>query len=288
MGDWPEPFVEQIAQGRWVLFVGAGVAQSCENAVHQRPPSWGTLLSSLASDVHSEDNRDVANALIARQSYLDAADHIRWSYEQESRLNAYLAALKREIAGPESDPFRKSDVYDKLLDLSPRTVFTTNYDKLFEAASLNAYNTHLYDSKTLSDHVRRNDAVLVKIHGTIDQPEHIILSQRDYARLQLEGSATLEVLRALALTQTIFFVGYGLGDPDIQLALRSIGPRSLAPEAHFILAEEPETQSRADVFRECYNVSLVTYPRGSHEVVVSQLSELALKVEAARSGGIGA
>ena len=44
------------------------------------------------------------------------------------------------MEGPGGDPYQPSALYDVLLALDPRIVFTTNYDKLFETASSNGYS----------------------------------------------------------------------------------------------------------------------------------------------------
>ncbi|MBA3509613.1 MAG: hypothetical protein H0T19_05925 [Thermoleophilaceae bacterium] len=67
---------------------------------------------------------------------------------------------------------------------------------------------------------------------------------------------------------------YSLDDPDIQLVLQDLGFLGVRPEAHFMLAPEPTTASRVDVFRQSFGVSVITYPSGDHSVVTPAIQEL--------------
>jgi hypothetical protein len=52
---------------------------------------------------------------------------------------------------------------------------------------------------------------LLKLHGTVERPESIVLSREDYLHWEEQGSAFGAVVQALLLTRHLLFVGYGLG-----------------------------------------------------------------------------
>ncbi|MGH7665949.1 MAG: SIR2 family NAD-dependent protein deacylase [Candidatus Dormibacteria bacterium] len=221
-----------------------------------------------------------------KKDLLGAADHLKWAFARHAELNSYLQTIVDAVQGPAGDLFAPWTWFPPLLDLNPTVVFTTNYDRLFETASLSGFATVNWNSSAgLGRQVRRGDPVLVKIHGSVDAPEDIILTQRDYARLQREGSGVLELLRALSLTETILFVGYRLGDPDIQLALRSIGPSLDGPEAHFLLGEKHGAASAGEVLKECFGTALIPFPSGNYASALSALEKLRDEVAAARKDG---
>lgn len=271
---WPDHLVEQIARGRWILFIGAGVARSCRNAAGDHPPSWDGLLSRLASRLTNEVNRAKAEELIAGGDLLAAADHIKWSFSAEHNVNGYLNEIRLAVTGDPADPFWPSEMYTTLIDLNPQVVFTTNYDTLFEQASLHAFSVVPYHVGGLSSQVRRGEPVLVKVHGTVDAIHKIVLTQRDFNWVAEEGGEVLAVLSALSLTQTILFVGYRLADPDIQLVVRNAASKPLDPEAHFVLAEEQDVPSLPDVFRECWGVSVLSFPQGNFAACQEALEDL--------------
>lgn len=282
--EWPDHLVERIAANQWVLFIGSGVSASCTNDAGASPPTWTGLLRSLCDLISDDEMKRAGNSLIDEHQLLSAADHIRYCVDIQNALNSYHSTLKRAVEGPPSDPYRPSPVFDDLLALDPRIVFTTNYDKLFETASRSGYATHRFDSLTLSADLRRGDPVLVKLHGSTDSILEIVLTRTDFARVMRDARPIFDTLNALSLTSTILFVGYSLDDPDIQLALQAVGRGRLDPEAHFMLSPEPDTPSRLPVFRESYGVTVLTYPAGRHDLVHESLADLGERVLGVRGG----
>lgn len=283
---WPPPLVDRIAAGQWVLFIGSGVSATAENGAGDRPPTWSALLEQLCGLIADDGMREVGKDLIERHELLAAADHVRFALAQEANLNGYFQAIRVAVDGPVGDKYAPSSFFDALLRLEPRVAFTTNYDKLFEIASLNGFAMHPFDSRNLGYDLRRGEPVLVKLHGTTDSIDEIVLTRTDYVRVTRDGREVFEALNALSLTSTILFVGYSLDDPDIQLVLQAVGRSGLSPEAHFMLAPEPPSPARIPVFRESFGVSVLTYPAGDHaqaEQAVVELGDLVLAERAKRA-----
>jgi hypothetical protein len=230
------------------------------------------------------DARELGERLINNRELLAAADHIRFTLDRENNLNGYLSAIRTAVNGPPGDFYVPSSLFDTLFSLEPRIVFTTNYDKLFETASQNGYATHNFESTGVSDDLRRGEPILVKLHGSTDYINDIVLTRTDYARIMRNKREVFDVLHALSLTSTILFVGYSLDDPDIQLVLQAVGRSGLSPEAHFMLAPEPDSPARVPVFRESFGVSVLAYDREDHSEASVALEALGEAVLAARSG----
>lgn len=281
--EWPSTLVDRIASDHWVLFIGSGVSASCQNRAGERPPDWAGLLTKLGELIVDDKRRKMAMRLIQNREYLPAADHIQYSISQEHNIAAYNQTIKAAVEGPSDDRFRPSTFYNSLLDLDPKIVFTTNYDKLFESASQNQFATHTYDSTDVSDALRLGEPVLVKLHGSTNAMSQVVLTRTDFATVMTKGRATFDALAALSLTTTILFVGYSLDDPDIQLVLQAVGRSGMTPEAHFMLSPRPLSPSRIPVFRESYGVSVLTYPPRSHAKAERALADLGKLVLGARA-----
>jgi hypothetical protein len=284
---WPPSLVERIAANQWVLFIGSGVSASCTNKAGESPPTWEGLLTRLCALIGDADDRKVGEEMIKSRDFLAAADHVRHSLIQESNLAGYQKTIRIAVEGPAADKFEPSSLFDALLNLDPRVVFTTNYDKLFETASKNGFRAHPVTSPDLTDDLRLGEPVFVKLHGSTDAVNHIILTRLDYARVARTGRDVFDALKALSLTSTILFVGYSLDDPDIQLVLQAVGRPGMSPEAHFMLAAEPKSGSRIPVFKESYGVSVLAYPADDHgqvEVALRELGDLVLGARTGRSG----
>lgn len=281
---WPPHLISRIAANQWILFLGSGVSASSQNTAGLSPPTWSALLTQLCALISDEDAGTVGKRLIENGELLAAADHIRYTLDRENNLNGYLSAIRTAVNGPPGDFYVPSSIFDTLFSLEPRVVFTTNFDKLFETASKNGYATHNVESTGLSDDLRRGEPVLVKLHGSTDYINEIVLTRTDYARIMRTKREVFDVLHALSLTSTILFVGYSLDDPDIQLVLQAVGRTGLSPEAHFMLAPEPDSPARVPVFRESFGVSVLSYDREDHNEAALALKDLSEAVLAARAG----
>jgi hypothetical protein len=282
-GDaWPDEVVERAVDGSLVLVVGAGVSRNAVSPNGASPPSWDDLINSLitASGAHDLD-REVKE-LISQARLLDAAELLRSTARSRSKEHDLLKALRAAVDGTAPNNYAGGDWHSTILRLEPRIIVTTNYDKILERASTNGYSVHSYDSKTLAGDVRRGEPVLVKIHGTVDQIDNVILAQSDYTRMRVRGSRAAEVLQSLFLTRVALFVGYSLRDPDIRLLLENVlGGREEVP-AHYILADGTMPEFEAEILRFSFGVTPIRYPAGRHELALEKLKELAELVEANR------
>jgi hypothetical protein len=271
---WPSTLIERIAADRWVLFIGSGVSASCQNGAGARPPTWDELLLRLSAQISNGSQRKVGEELVAGRDLLSAADHIRYTLAREGNLAAYQQAMRAAVEGPAADRFAPSPLLDALLNLEPKIVFSTNYDKLFDLASKGGFRLHPVTSTTVGDDLRLGEPVFVRLHGSTDAMNEVILTRSDYAQITKKGRDVFDALRGLSLTSTILFIGYSLEDPDIQLLLQEIGRPGTTPEAHFMLAPEPPSASRIEVFKESFGVSVLTYPAGQHSQVYPAIVEL--------------
>jgi hypothetical protein len=283
---WPEPLIRRMGENRWLLFVGSGVSATARNAAGDSPPTWPALLDDLCTLIVDADMRAIGKQLIERHELLSAADHIRHQCTVENNVAGYREAVQRAVEGPPTDRFKPSELHKFLLELTPPVIFTTNYDKLIETAAENSFAQRTFKSRDLEDDIRAGNPVLVKLHGSTDELNEIVLTRVDFARAIREGRAVFDVLRALSLTATILFVGYSLDDPDVQLVLQEVGRPGVTPEAHFMLAPEPESPARLPVFRESFGVTVVTYPAGDHDEVLVALRALGEAVLAARIAAV--
>ena len=280
--SWPAPLVDRIVSDRWVLFIGSGVSASCKNRAGNSPPTWRALLLDLCALITDVGQRKVGEQLIESRDYLSAADHIRYILAQESNVTGYQQALRAAVEGPPDDRYSPSKLYDHLLNLEPKVVFTTNYDKLFESASRGGFRLLPVTSASLGDELRRREPVFIKLHGSTDAINEVVLTRSDFAEVAKIGRDVFDTLKGLALTSTFLFVGYSLDDPDIQLVLQAVGRPGLSPEAHFMLAPRPPSASRIEVFKASFGVSVVTYT-GAHRRATKAIKELADKVAAIRA-----
>ena len=278
---WPEEVVEQAVAGYLMLVIGAGVSASSQLTTGEQPPRWDKLLLNAVPKLGGSARGGEIEKLIAENRLLDAAELIRQEAKRLGKgndLNKYIGVA---VDGKLGANYGGSEWHEAIVRLEPNIIITTNYDRIIERATKNGYNTHDYESDRVAGDVRRGLPTLLKIHGSVDKIEDVILSRTDYTRLRTHGVHALGVLQALFLTRPALLLGYTLRDPDIQLLLENVfgGRNEIA--AHYMLAPDILPDYEQDVLRYSYGVNVVPYA-GGHGAGLKMLEDLAEAVEGSR------
>ncbi len=240
MIDWPEDLVRDIAARRSVLFLGAGVSRNAENAQGVHPRDWTGFLKHLASQVLDLAQRDEVAQCISDADLLTACELTR----KYLSASVFKTEMIKEFSG---NAYQHAQIHDDLSLVDSRLVMTTNFDKLYEnrANQLQA-NTVLvknYYDKDVADVFRRQDRVVLKVHGTIDSPDLTIFTRSQYALARRDYSHFYQLLRGLFITHTFVFLGASMRDPDIQLLLEDHAYRFEGSRPHYMVMPERLTRN---------------------------------------------
>lgn len=198
---------------RMVPFMGAGVSMSAG------APSWAALLTDLAEKI--ELDADTHRALFAGKfGELDQASYLARRFEQADldfrQEVAHLVERSRYGLAPAL-----------LAATADEQAITLNYDTLFERASAAAERPR----RVLTGGSRTDlgvagagpsDRWLLKLHGSADQPESIVLTREDYLSFASDRSALSAIVKANLLTRHLLFVGFGLADDHFHEILHDV------------------------------------------------------------------
>jgi hypothetical protein len=119
---------------------------------------------------------------------------------------------------------------------------TLNYDRLFEIASADVGRTVtvLPDAPAAA-----GGRWLLKLHGSVTDPDSIVLTRDDYLGYAANRGALSAVVKALLFTHRLLFVGFGLADDhvhaivhDVRRAMPAAGQGRTFGSA-LVLTEEP-------------------------------------------------
>lgn len=218
--DVPEKLISAGAEGRLAILVGAGVS------LRSGLPSWADLVDALFAHAGSLD------LSVSARGDLEEARAIGAGKPENARNLIHEADMLAEILGDdwvhnEVTSFIKnakptpSPAHRALARLAGRALFlTTNYDQLIEDAIETTIGRRPvvitpWDIAELGQRCRYPQAIF-KLHGDLDRPETIVLTEKDYNRLSHETpGAWSERLKAIAQEYELLLVGYGYGDQDI-------------------------------------------------------------------------
>lgn len=280
MIDWPPDLIEDIARRRCVIFLGAGISAGCKNDAGRQPRTWKDFLTHIADNEVGAPNRHI-KTLINKHDYLTACEVVKKSVGQD-RFNSLVT---EEFLTPR---YKCSETHEAIFKLDSRIVATPNFDKIYETYANAQANSsiriiHHYDEE-VAEAVRRDHRLILKVHGTIDTPQKMIFTRKEYAKARQAYRSFYSVLEALALTHTFFFLGCGVSDPDIRLLLEDNYFRHPAGRPHIMLM--PRGEIHADILKiieETMNVSVLLYSKvNDHIELLNSLKQLTDLVEEKR------
>lgn len=234
------------------FFVGAGLSQPLF-------PSWGKLLKTF---VEKASTSSLPYSEAELNSYIENGEH--YLEVADSCVQALGATAYRDIMEAEFDKeFLDGDIpqaYKDLFDLSPKAIFTTNYDRIPERLSGGRYRA--YTNNAASEAARaysKGQSLVFKIHGDIGSNESIVLTTADYQRIIHGNSATHSFLSSCFSTKTFIFVGFSLSDPHINIILEKLyATNNGIPISHYVLLNE-SSQFKADAFSKKYGLKVIQY-----------------------------
>ncbi|AOJ08262.1 SIR2 family protein [Burkholderia mayonis] len=215
-----------------IIFVGSGFSRRYASA-----PSWEELLGELAArcpNIENElayykqkyDNDLPKVGSIFSQHYFEWA----WSkggkahfppelYKGNVPKDAYIKHMVVQVLAQYGTAGASHELQDELLalkHLAPHAVITTNYDNLLEPIFPN------YEV-VVGQQVFRQSALVVgevfKIHGSLSEPESMILTKEDYDDFNQNKKYLSAKLLTYFAEHPLLFIGYSAGDPNIKNVL---------------------------------------------------------------------
>lgn len=227
--DVVELIAHAVSERRCILFLGAGAhappsdQSRFEYPVEQRPPIGAALSRKLAAGCNLSRHfpkEDPSNL-----------QRVALFYEIARSRHQLVDAVKDAVQTGK----RPSPMLRALAELDFPLVITTNYDQLFENALIAAqkqprvavYTPNLEPTTDYGDPTAESPVVF-KIHGDIQRPETIVITDEDYIQFILRMSSK-EPYDPVSLTLryhltrwTTLFVGYSLLDYNLRVLFKTL------------------------------------------------------------------
>jgi O-acetyl-ADP-ribose deacetylase (regulator of RNase III) len=202
----PAELVQALRDRDCVLFVGSGLSLPAGLG------SWSGLIADLQARLGL--SADAVPDTV--EGYLDLAQWYRDAFAHDGH-EGLDQVVGRHFDRPDAQ-LRPTLAHYLLFSLHPKTVITTNYDRLLEKTGqvLRRPVTRVVAQKDVPLAGRGEGTCVVKLHGDVRTPGSIVLSRDDYDHFFQKRPALTLLLEGLLLTQTFFFVGYSLRDPDFR------------------------------------------------------------------------
>ena len=219
--DFPNPLLNALGNNQLVLFAGAGVSIPPPAGL----PTFRQLAEAIALGSGEAIGQDEPeDRFLGRLAHKGLQVHLRAAQE-----------LQKNLPKP-------TDLHRDLLKLHPNPdslrVVTTNFDTLFEEAAKEHWvdQPEVFRAPALPLGAEFNG--IVHIHGSIDNPPNMVLTDADFGRAYLTEGWTRRFLVDLFRTFTVLFVGYGHNDTVMNYLARALPVDQTQPR--FVLTDEAD------------------------------------------------
>lgn len=291
--NFPDHLIEEFAYKRGVPFIGAGLSATARNDNGNTLPTWSTFINQAKGMIreNSDKKKKLVDNLLASQDQLKALQVIR----DYSDPGDYQKIVKDTFT---AKGYSESLAHKALRRLDSKITITTNFDNIYENycksinnKDLSAYVVNSYNrEKNIVTNIRSSENLIIKAHGTVEEPEDIIFTQFDYLKAKREHPCFYEILSSIFLLNTVLFIGYGINDPDINLLLSSeLNNIAMGTPDYVLLPENTFTVEEKRNWEKNFNVVIVPYENGSDgdiygnfEDVIREFSEAVLDMQVSR------
>jgi len=231
----PSGLVEAVSQRRVLLFAGAGIAVAAGMPTAKELMSIVQKKASLSDITGFADVMATAEAKIGRHELVSTViDTLRKGGLQPSKVHSLIANIAFDV------------------------IVTTNFDILLEEAFRYAGRTcfPVVCPEELS-YVNTSDILLIKIHGSIDRPDSLLLTSADYRAFESRQALLVQTLKHYLVTRSILFVGHSLQDESILRVIQDIGSKLGAHRRPAFLVEPYADEAMVERMKEIWPIILI-------------------------------
>jgi hypothetical protein len=288
--------IDKIKDQKVLLLCGPNVSASSKEL-----PAWDAVVRQLVAKLDLPEDFDTRTLAAAAQFYIQPESRnetrndarkrgldTEVDKEQEQHRRRYLA---RHIALLLNDPIVKpSDVHRYIAALPFNTILTTNWDNLLEQAFdqlHKPYVTVVHDPDI--SYTREGATTLVKLRGSIEQPESLKISVDDLLKLEVEKPELLSFLARSADIKTLLFLGFDFADYEFRQLYDSLLGTSVSSKRQVVAVQSaPVAEEYADYWRhrdvEFVNVTMLSFLQQVGEALGISITSCARPSEVVRTG----
>lgn len=266
--------VADIAHQKVVIFVGAGASKWAIPNSGNSFKDWPDFLTHAARRSSPKIQRLVRERIKAKD-YLIASQLLK--VDLGDQWSTILTEEFQQAAAI-------SRLHKAIISLNQRVIVTTNFDKLIEKAwndsDVKRYPTVISKiDQQVFKLFRDGESYLIKIHGSIDEPESIVFDKSSYQRSAFSNRFYQDLISTLLLTHTFLFIGFSMDDPAVSLLVESHAHRFSETRPHYAFFSGKKQPEIDDISKTIRRLFIIRYSDANHH------EELATKIEALAQEG---
>lgn len=220
------------------LFVGSGISRR-----YMGLPDWESLLKHFSNRISDDPFKFIGMKMKAEDDLAVVGGNLqeqfdtRWISDPtfrtdeewiKDKVRGYCSPFKAEVAWylknvgtPQNEYLQEIETLKELCQDHISGFITTNYDDFLESLSPRTFKTYIGQDELIFSNPQQI-AEIFKIHGSVDKPETILITDEDYKKFDKKSAYLAAKLMTIFLEYPIIFIGYRLNDRNVQKILSSI------------------------------------------------------------------
>ena len=203
-----------LANRSLCLFTGAGFSKQLTS---NRMPSWKKLLESLCTHLADQKSakRILGESIKEGLPLEDCARILELRFLKEKK--DLREAISAEVQSYKIDTDSAEEIASFLKNHRTVKIISTNYDNLVQRLIPPEQCNSNYPGKPITN--RDGMLEIYHIHGSVLHPPGIVATTEDYYSFINSPTYFSRKLFTLMAEQTVLFLGYSLGDPNLKAVL---------------------------------------------------------------------
>ncbi len=288
----PARLIDAAQNRNLVPLLGAGISRQAKNTAF---PNWRELLDfliarALVKKYIKKTEGSEMSRLLDKGQYLMVAEQLRYNLPTDE----YTSLLKAAFNPPGAEP---TEIHKAIFRLDAPLILTTNYDLLIEDAYAKGYgktpNVYTYRGasevqQSLQIRQLTDRPIIFKLHGSIDEPSSIILTEHDYRKLIYQEQGYRTVLSAIFVTRVVLMIGFSFSDRELTLMLETlrVALKSQSSPDYIFLPEDAAGEVESRRFREDFGVEVIPFkPTKGYPEVLQLINFLVSKAPGTKKAG---
>ncbi|MDC2826219.1 SIR2 family protein [Rodentibacter pneumotropicus] len=238
-----------LIHNRLCFFTGAGFSKAITNG---KAPSWKTLLEEVCKnndierDILEQDSLNLEEKAQLISEKLKDKDRNKSIYNE---ISSVISSLHLSDSG--------IDNIKNFFSNQKFRIITTNYDKLTEELIKDDYNS-FSPGKPIPKIEAKVD--IYHIHGSIDSPNHMVVTAEDYFKFINYESYFSRKLSTSLHENLVVILGYSLSDINLKAIIneyKGFSSNQYVPINIIFISRESVSQYTKDYYLSCFGIRVV-------------------------------
>lgn len=116
---------------------------------------------------------------------------------------------------------------------------------------------------------------IYKIHGTYEEPDTIVVDEKDMFLQWIKNANYREVLESIFSNYVVLFYGFSFSDNDTEIILQAVSEKmGQSGKRHYALLPNVTSVER-EYYMKKYNIQVISYdPSNNHEAAVQFIQRI--------------